>query len=107
MEYPSLVYRCPGAHQRMGGTYAYLPVQDEDEHAKASADGWFDTLPEAIEAHDNPKAAEPVKAEPADDAPPTRAELELKATELAIKFDGRTSDKKLAAAIAEALKVLT
>jgi hypothetical protein len=31
-----------------------------------------------------------------DDAPPTRAELEAKATQLALKFDGRTSDKKLA-----------
>lgn len=38
-----------------------------------------------------------------DDAPPTRAELEQKATELGIKFDGRTTDKKLAAKIAEAL----
>lgn len=38
-----------------------------------------------------------------EDAPPTRAELEQKATELGIKFDGRTTDKKLAAKIAEAL----
>lgn len=38
-----------------------------------------------------------------DDAPPTREELEQKATELGIKFDGRTTDKKLAAKIAEAV----
>ena len=30
-----------------------------------------------------------------DDAAPTRAELEAKATELGIRFDGRTRDKKL------------
>jgi hypothetical protein len=36
-----------------------------------------------------------------EDAPPTRAELEQMAKELNIKFDGRTSDKKLIAAIAE------
>jgi hypothetical protein len=41
---------------------------------------------------------------PADDAPPTRAELEAKAAEMGLKFDGRTSDRKLAQAIADALK---
>lgn len=39
-----------------------------------------------------------------DDAPPTRAELELKASELGIKFDGRTTDARLAQRIADALK---
>lgn len=38
-----------------------------------------------------------------DDAPPTRAELEAKATQLALKFDGRTSDKKLAHIITKKL----
>jgi hypothetical protein len=40
---------------------------------------------------------------PDDDAAPTRAELEAKATELGIKFDGRTKYKKLLAKINEAL----
>jgi hypothetical protein len=39
----------------------------------------------------------------ADDAPPTRAELEAKATELGIKFDGRTKDKKLGQLIQDKL----
>ena len=39
----------------------------------------------------------------ADDAPPTRAELETKAAELGLKFDGRTSDKKLEKMITESL----
>lgn len=38
-----------------------------------------------------------------DNAPPTRAEMEAKATELGIKFDGRSSDKTLLAKIEEAL----
>jgi len=38
-----------------------------------------------------------------DNAPPTRAELEAKATQLALKFDGRTSDKKLGQLITKKL----
>ena len=101
MQFPRFVFRCPGAYQRMGGSYGYRSVEDEESHAKAIAEGWFGTLPEAIEAHDNPKKPEPVAAqEPAPDAPPTRQELEQKAKELGLKFDGRTTDKKLAALIA-------
>ena len=49
--------------------------------------------------------SEPIQSDPInDDAPPTRAELESKATELGIKFDGRTRDKKLANLIDEKLK---
>ena len=39
-----------------------------------------------------------------DNAPPTRAELEAKATELNIPFNGRTSDKKLGKLIQTALE---
>ena len=46
-------------------------------------------------------ASEP---EPIDeDAPPTREELEAKATELGIRFDGRTKDKKLGQLIQDRL----
>jgi hypothetical protein len=37
------------------------------------------------------------------DAPPTREEMSAKARDLGIKFDGRTSDKKLSLLIATAL----
>lgn len=37
-------------------------------------------------------------------APPTRLELEIKALELGIKFDGRTTDKRLLEKISETLK---
>jgi len=40
---------------------------------------------------------------PDDNAAPTRAELEAKATELGIRFDGRTRDKKLGQLIQDRL----
>lgn len=48
------MYRCPGVYVRPGGTYSCLRVESEDEAIKAIEDGWYETLPEAIEAHDNP-----------------------------------------------------
>jgi len=62
-------------------------------------------LREQAEAHAKIKAAEPVEAVvPDENAPPTREELEAKATELGIPFNGRTSDKKLSGLIATALQ---
>ena len=49
--------------------------------------------------------ATPVEsAVPDENAPPTREELEAKATELGIPFNGRISDKKLSGLIATALQ---
>jgi len=52
--------------------------------------------------------AEKAKAEVVEtvkeESPVTRAELEQKATELGLSYDGRTSDRKLLAKIEEALK---
>lgn len=42
-----------------------------------------------------------------DDAAPTRTELEAKATELGIRFDGRTKDKKLGQLIQDRLSAPT
>lgn len=75
-------------------------VRGADEHAQALADGWVEQPWEVVAPAEKP-AAEPV---PDDDAPPTRAELEQKARELGIKFDGRWGDKRLADAIADKLK---
>lgn len=97
MSYPRLVYRCPGNIQRAGGTYDHKPVADDDENSAALADGWFATLPEAIEGKSVDAQAKEY------DAPPTREELETKAKELGIKFDGRTTDAKLGKLIDEAL----
>lgn len=49
------------------------------------------------------KAIEAQEIVPEDDALPTREELEAKATELGIRFDGRTKDKKLGQLIQDRL----
>lgn len=49
------------------------------------------------------KASEAQAVVPEDDALPTREELEAKATELGIRFDGRTKDKKLGQLIQDRL----
>ena len=87
MSFPTIVYKCPGAHACTGGTYAYLGAADEAELGRALSSGWFRTLPEAMAGdHD----------ELPDNSAPTREEMEAKAVELGIKFDGRTTDKSLA-----------
>jgi len=53
------------------------------------------------------QALEVVEAAPEDDAAPTRAELEAKAKELGIRFDGRTGDKKLGQLIQDRLSAPT
>jgi hypothetical protein len=95
MSFPTIVYKCPGAHACAGGTYAYQGVQDKDELDLALSGGWFATLSEAI-------AGEHDEAD--DNSAPTRVELEEEAAALGIKFDGRTTDKSLADKIEAALK---
>lgn len=78
-----------------GDQYDYIITDDIDG---AIADGWHLTTTEA-------KAASTSKSNKSDDdhAPPTRAELEQKAHELKIKFDTRTTDKKLHSLITDAI----
>lgn len=108
MEFPRFVYKDKGPYERAGGTYDATMVEDEAEHIAAIKAGWFGNLQEAIDSpnvgHVEPIVSGPDHTEPADDAPPTREELEAKATELGIKFDGRIGDKKLTALIAKALE---
>lgn len=98
MEFPLFVYKKVKASE-----FETLLVEGEEQYKVAIDSGeWFATVPEALEGK---QVAEPVEeqAVPADDAQPTREELEAKATELGLKFDGRTSDRKLGALISEAL----
>lgn len=85
--FPTIVYQTPGMHHCAGGTYSYRGIADGEQLESALADGWFLTLPEAIAGEHEA---------PVDNSAPAREELEAKATELGIKFDGRTSDKSLA-----------
>lgn len=95
----SMLFKVPGPHLADGVMFEYIVVPDEQDDATAEA-GWFKSLPEAAAA----AAKVPVPDVVGDDAPVTRAELEQKATDLGLKFDGRTTDAKLAERIAEALK---
>lgn len=85
-DFPKMLYRFPAQgvdpHALQDGNYDTRVVQSAEEQGNAV--GWFPSPQEAK----NPPAAE-------DNSPPTRAELEAKANELGIEFDGRTSDKKL------------
>lgn len=99
-EFPRMLYRAPGTEAMHGGMFATLIVADAEAQDAAIAEGWALTTTEAKAAQverEAPKAT-------AEDAPPTRAELEQKATELGLKFDGRTSDKKLRDLIAATLE---
>lgn len=109
MEFPTLVYRDKGPHQRPGGTFNCMGASDGDHLQELFTQGWFLSLREAIASkHDADVAPEEPKSiateeQHDDNAPPTRDELEAKANELGIKFDGRTSDAGLAKRIEDAL----
>lgn len=91
MQFPRLVYRSAAL---------YMLADDQAAHDALIADGWFASVPEALAGqHAAPPPPAPAEAQPVDDSPPTRAEMESKATELGIKFDGRWGDKKLLAEI--------
>jgi len=85
-----MLYKRGDSFQWEGRNYDIVTVH-ESEIEKYESEGWFtDPL-------------SPFK-EPEDNSAPTREELEIKAKELGIEFDGRTSDRKLMEKIEEALK---
>jgi hypothetical protein len=103
MEFPRLVYRSASVH---------VVAEDVEAYDMFIADGWFSSVPEAMEGKQKAKAPEVIQEPEAsqekdeqkeDDAPPTREEMEAKAQELGIRFDGRTRDAKLMALINEKL----
>ena len=96
-EFPKMLFKAGGSEELHGGNFHTFIAQDEQDEAAALADGWHLIMPEAVAAVSKSAAPED------DEAPPTRAELEAKATELGIKFDGRTTDAKLGEKIAAAL----
>jgi len=58
-QFPALVYKNNGPHQRAGGTYDHKSVEDEAEFDAALTDGWFPSLPEAIAGETAVVAKEP------------------------------------------------
>lgn len=104
-DFPTIVYKTPGPFSGNGFTYATLGVKDASGLKAALDAGWHRTLPEAAAPKAKAAPVAPVAPAviPSDDAPPTRAELEAKALDLGIKFDGRTPDATLARKIADAM----
>jgi hypothetical protein len=100
-QFPQMLYHMPGSEPIHGGHFATRIVKDEAERDAAIEEGWHETTPAAKEAHEAQQRGD-VKVD--DSKPPTRAELEQKATDLGIKFDGRTSAKKLTDLIAATLE---
>ena len=105
-DFPTILYRTPGPHKKPRGvTYATKGAADQAEFDALIANGWFASYDDAVSGKAAPKAAAKVADEPVDEVSgPTREELESKADELGLSYDGRTSDKKLAERIAEALE---
>jgi hypothetical protein len=101
--FPTILYRTPGPHKKpRGGTYATKGAADQEQFDMLISKGWFPSYEEAVSSKLSPKMVEG----PIDEVSgPTREELEAKADELGLSYDGRTSDKKLAERITEALEV--
>lgn len=102
MKNATMLYKAPGPHEIHGSHFDYTIVDADEEGAieAAKAEGWFETTDEAKAAGDEAKARREAEL----NTPPTRAELEAKAKELDIKFNDKTSDKKLADLIAASLE---
>lgn len=94
-DFPTILYRTPGPHKKpRGGTYAYKGAADQAAFDDLISKGWFPSYEDAVAGK---VVIDEVSA-------PTRLELEYKASELGVSYDGRTSDKKLAERIAKALE---
>ena len=107
-DFPTILYKTPGPHKKpRGGTYKTTGAADKAEFDALLKKGWFPSYEEAAAGKIAGKIIEAAEAfEDAVDevSAPTRDELEAKAKELGVSFNARTSDKKLAERIAEALE---
>lgn len=104
MIFPTIVYRCPGAHFGPdGSTFNSIGAADLEAYEAAIAAGWSATLPAAVKLWRNGPDEPAAKAEPADTAPPTRDEMLEQADKLKIQVDKRWSDATLLKKINEAM----
>ncbi len=107
-QFPTILYKTPGPHKKpRGGTYKTTGAADQEQFDALIDKGWFASYEDAIAGRVASKIIE--AAEALEDAldevsDPTREELESKAKELGVSFNARTSGKKLAERIAEALE---
>lgn len=121
MQFPCFVYRSPGTlRHSSGASYKIESAQTEAEYLDWLKQGWHGSLRDAIgHAGDaafinhlskaqakrvqalkpwdklKPEPVKPVEPEPVPESMPSRQEIEQQATLMGIKFDGRTTDKRL------------
>lgn len=67
MKFPMLMYVCPGPHKLAKGTYDFVAVNNEKEMEHVAKEGFYPTIPEAMEALENP--VKMVDKEPGTEAP--------------------------------------
>ena len=107
-DFPTIMYRVPGPHRKpRGGFYAYKGAADKAEFDALLKKGWFPSYEEAVagkRAEEIVEAVSDLNDDIDEVSEATREELEHKAKELGVSFNSRTSDKKLAERIAEALE---
>jgi len=107
-QFPTIVYRSPGPHKKpKGKSYGYRGAADQAQFDALLKRGWFPSYEEAVAgkiANEIIDAAEAFADAIDEVSAPTREELEIKAKELGVSFNARTSDKKLAERIAEKLE---
>jgi hypothetical protein len=109
MHFPAPLYRTPGPYRKGKDlkTYRVAGAKDQEQYDAMIANGWFPSYEEAVAgkvADAIIEAAEAFEDAVDDVSGPTREELEQKAEELGVSFNKRTSDKKLAERIAQALE---
>jgi len=112
-DFPMMLYRAPGPHEIQGMMLAYVIVPDAEQLDAALDDGWCASPMDAHAEHTaaqehaaeqrraaaNAEALARANASAPDAAPPTRAELEVKARELGISFTAKTTAAALVQAI--------
>jgi hypothetical protein len=76
-QFPVLVFKNTGPHQRAGGSYDHKVVESVEELDAALADGWYATLPEAI-AEDKAVVAKEPAPTPATSAKAPSAQAKAK-----------------------------
>lgn len=96
-EFPRFMCRAGGTWQLESGLFTCITVANAEEMAAATKNGFHPDQYTAI------RAAAVADRGGDDNRPPTREELEQKATELGIAFKPQTSNKKLSADIAAKL----
>jgi hypothetical protein len=89
MKNPKMLFKSPGPHNWEGMAH-YWMVCEASDTAKYLADGWHNTIFDAV------AAVKPAEKQV------TRADMEIQAVYLGIKVDGRWSDKRLLDEIAKA-----